>query len=160
MRYLILLLCLGCASIQPPTGEMISGIEAIEIIKSVEPDAKITGIRPDSKLTLLSSDWVWKVLNGNPFYGNEPAFNKSEGRNCTHYTKDTIDFIRDKIPNAAIGGVLLERYKKPLIGPLTYERQAHHVVWIITDKGLVLIDAETISIMKIDSNKPLNRFWY
>lgn len=145
----IVLYCYGCAYQYPllETGEpaaTIKGSEILKILTAVDTNLNIQGIDSEKQYTLLSEDWVYDILTGNPFYGKEPFVKEYVGEGkaaatgkplhkCWHFAKDTVDFIEERVSNAAFGIVVLQKYREKLFGPFDLARiEGHALCFFVT----------------------------
>lgn len=128
--------------------EMISLLQDMDFMGKVD----IRGIDRTKLYVMLNTNWLYDVLTGPIFghgpYGKEPAFNQYVSKHeaittgkqpyvCHNFAVDTVEFIKNIYPEAAIGYVGLPKYIKAQWGPFVFGKEsrankAHGKVFFIT----------------------------
>ncbi|MFH1402550.1 MAG: hypothetical protein ABIG87_02925 [Patescibacteria group bacterium] len=121
--------------------QKITGAEANQILT----EQGLIAIFDESKgYTLLSSDWVFDVLTGNPFYGDEPytvrnfIIRNVEDIKKANHCFLTMSFIEERTPNAAFGTISLRGHEKQIWGPLKMVYPGHQINFFITEEKEVV----------------------
>ena len=161
----ILLIAYGCAT-HLKTGK-IKGSELQQLLSAElnVPSSNINGVDPGTYYTTLNREWIFDYLTGNPLYGYEPYTKRyispewadklgGHVHACEEFSKETVEYVKQVVPDAAFGVFSCGATKEKLWGPFWQGHlEAHTMCWFVTiDNKLIIIEPQNPNKQKLARN--------